>query len=82
MAKAELGYNYRGMFGSIETCRDDPKGLTDDGNFYLCIPVAEAREFLKLVIRAVGLVKEPIFSQRLARDRAREYQAKLPEEEK
>ncbi len=48
---------------------------------HLCIPAAEAREFLKLVIRAVKLVNHPIFSQRLARDRALEYQAKLPEEE-
>ena len=47
---------------------------------HLCIPAAEARKFLKLVIRAIGLVKEPIFSQRLPRDRAHEYQAKLPEE--
>lgn len=79
MAKAELGYNYRGMFGSIETCRDDPKELTDDGNFYLCIPVAEAREFLTDIITAIEDETETARGE--AASKAEVLLAKLPEEE-
>ena len=79
--KAQLGYRPKNILGSVDFILDDPKGLDDDGNFYLCIPADEARGLLEEVIDVCTYDAEGTLAHEAIIPKARALLALIPKEE-